>query len=332
MKRTTLPVSEGPGSTKIHRVVNYITEAIGSREFAEGEQLPSINEISRQSGFSRDTVAKAYGILKERGAVEPVPAKGYFVKRPSLRILMLLDDFSAFKEQLYNTFRANLPGLWRVDLLFHHYNEPVFRQLIQNSLGRYSKYVVMNLNNRELHPVLKQIDPSRLLLLDMGTNDLPEVNFLLQNFDEAVERCLEQGIALMKKYREIVLVYSRRDTPHPPEIREALGRFCRNHGFGFRVVPDAVAIEPSSGQAFVVIRECDLVAIVKACGKSSLSLGREVGVLAYNDTPMKEIAGNGITTLSVNFNEMGEKAAKFVAEGQKIAEYLPTSLTIRHSL
>ncbi len=332
MDRITMPVSEGPGSTKINTVVNYISEAIGSKKFIEGEQLPSINEISKQSGFSRDTVAKAYGILKERGTVESVPAKGYFVKRPSLRILMLLDDFSAFKEQLYQSFRANLPGLWRVDLLFHHYNEAVFRQLIQNSLGRYSRYVIMNLNNTELHPVLKQIDPARLLILDMGSNDLPGVNYLLQNFDEAVERCLEQGMELLKKYREIILVYSRMETPHPPETQDAFIRFCRKHGFGFRILSGAGGIEPSSGQAYMVVRESDLVAIVKACRDKSLSLGSDVGILAYNDTPMKEIAGNGITTLSVSFSEMGEKAAKFVTDGQKIAEYLPTSLIVRNSL
>ncbi len=332
MDNTTIPVSDGPGSTKIHTVVNYITEAIGSKEFAEGVLLPSINEISRKSGFSRDTVAKAYAILKARGTVESVPAKGYFVKRPSQRILMLLDDFSAFKEQLYHSFRANLPGLWRVDLLFHHYNEAIFKQIIQNSLGRYSRYVVMNLNNRVLHPVLRQIDPARLLILDMGGTELPEVSFLLQNFDEAVEQCLEQGMERLRKYRELILVYSPSETPHPPEIRDSVGRFCRKHGFGFHILPGARGVEPRPGQVFLVVRECDLVSIVKACYERSLSLGGDVGILAYNDTPMKEIAGNGITTLSVNFGEMGEKAAKFVATGQKIAEYLPTSLLIRHSL
>jgi DNA-binding LacI/PurR family transcriptional regulator len=47
---------------------------------------------------------------------------------------------------------------------------------------------------------------------------------------------------------------------------------------------------------------------------------------------MKAIAGNGITSISVDFSEMGKKAAVFVTKKQKIREIMPTSLIIRDSL
>ncbi|HNU77292.1 MAG: GntR family transcriptional regulator [Prolixibacteraceae bacterium] len=332
MNRTKIPAKQEDGSTKIRTLVNYLTEAMGSGTFAEGGQLPSLNEVSRQTGFSRDTVAKAYAILKARDLIESVPAKGFFVKGQTRRIFMLLDDFSSFKEQLYQAFRENLPDLWTVDLLFHHYNEEIFDQLVRNAAGRYNMYVVMNISNRKLHPVLKEIDPARLLILDMGSGERPETNYLLQDFDEAVEICLEGGIDRIKKYRQVILVWSARKTPHPPETISAVRRFCRMHDLGFKLIPEADEKMIQPGHLYFVIRESDLVKVVKACQDRQLVPGQDVGILAYNDTPMKEIAGNGITVISVDFREMGKKAAGFVTTRQRIREFLPSSLLIRQSL
>jgi DNA-binding LacI/PurR family transcriptional regulator len=72
--------------------------------------------------------------------------------------------------------------------------------------------------------------------------------------------------------------------------------------------------------------------VVRACLQFNLTPGTDIGIIAYNDTPMKEIAANGITTISVDFSEMGKKAADFAVKGEKIQEILPTSLFIRNSL
>jgi hypothetical protein len=114
---------------------------------------------------------------------------------------MLLDDFSAFKEQLYKSFRQNLPQNFTVDLLFHHYNPEVFNQLVQNSLGRYSIYIVMNIDHRGMEPVLNKIDPDKLLILDMGIPSSEEVSYVVQDFNYAVEKCLDEGLQNLKIFR-----------------------------------------------------------------------------------------------------------------------------------
>ena len=332
MKRLNLPTGDSPNATKIQQLINSVTEAISTGKLAPGNALPSVNDMSRQSGFSRDTVFKAYNILKKRSVIESTPTKGYFVASESFRVMMLLDDFSAFKEQLYRSFRENLPETYSVDLLFHHYNEGVFEQLVQNSLGRYSMYVVMNLNNRKLHPSLSKIDSNKLLVLDMGNGDRPETNFLLQNFDSALTNCLEEGWHLLQKYEEFVLIYSPHRTPHPEEIQLAFRQFCAKHGIACRVDREFDSSRLRERQAYLVVCESDLVQVWKACRHRDFSPGRQIGVIAYNDTPMKEIVGNGITVISTDFGEMGKKAAIFVKSKQKIREVLPTSLIIRESL
>ncbi|MFZ5430855.1 MAG: substrate-binding domain-containing protein [Bacteroidota bacterium] len=332
MASNVLIIREQKGSTKLQSLISSVTEAVATGSLKPGDPLPSVNEMSRISGFSRDTVVKAYNLLKKQSVIESTPAKGFFVSGNSSKVFMLLDDFSAFKEQLYRSFRENLPESVSVDLLFHHYNPQVFEQLVTQAAGRYSMYVVMNISNRKLHPALSKIDPNRLLVLDMGDESVEQGSFLLQNFESAVVSCLEEGLELLKKYKYFILIYSEEKTPHPPDTENALRAFCMMHGLAFEVITEAHPECMVPGQVYFVITDSDLVEVLKGCRQSGLSLGSDVGVLAYNDTPMKEIAGNGITVVTADFSEMGRKAAAFITNKQPVRELLPTRLIIRSSL
>lgn len=332
MSKKSIKISDETGLTKLNQLVHSITEAIGNGQLNEGDPLPSVNRLSRDTGFSRDTVFKAYKILKKRNIIKSAPQKGYFVAAESFRVFLLLDDFSAFKEQLYQAFRQNLPDTFAVDLLFHHYNREVFRQLVENSLGRYSVYVVMNIDNRGVDPVLSKIDPNKLLILDMGKAVKGKHNFLVQDFSDPVQRCLEKGRNLLEKYNEIIVVYSRGNTPHPAETVPAVKKFCKKAGIKFRniEVPEPAAIK--RGQVFFVIRDSDLVEIIKTCREKNLQVGKDVGIISYNDTPMKQIAGGGITVISTDFAEMGKRAAEFVKSRHPVETVLETKLIVRESL
>lgn len=325
-------INESSGQTKIQQLVHSITEAISNGKLKVGDALPSVNRLSSKSGFSRDTVFKAYNILKQRNIIESAPQKGYFVANESFKVFMLLDDFSAFKEQLYQSFRQNLPDSYSVDLLFHHYNSDVFHQLIENSLGRYSLYVIMNINHKSIDPILEKIDANKLLVLDMGKPENGKMNYLLQDFNKSVQHCLEQGIERLKKYRELLLVYEEKSTPHPAETVSAVRSFAKKYQIPFRNIKQLNENEITGGQAFFVIRDSDLVSIIKTCRGKQLELGKDVGIISYNDTPMKQIAGGGITVISTNFELMGELAAEFVKNKQKIGKVLSTSLILRDSL
>lgn len=320
------------GQTKLQQLVHSITEAIAKGELKAGDPLPSVNQLSSESGFSRDTVFKAYNILKQRSIVESAPTKGYFVANESYRVFVLLDDFSAFKEQLYQAIRQNLPESYSVDLLFHHYNRDVFAQLIESSLGRYSMYVVMNIDHQSMEPILHKIDSNKLLLLDMGKPDNDKVNYLLQDFGESVVKCLEKGAGQLSKYNELVLIYSEKDTPHPVEVVPAIQSFCKTHSIQFSRVNRFNPSQLKSGQAYFVIRDTDLVEVIKSCRVNQLELGKQVGIISYNDTPMKQIVGGGITVISTNFEEMGQEVATFVQHKHKVGKVLSTSLILRDSL
>lgn len=332
MKKNSIHIDESVGQTKLQQLVHSIAEAIANGVLKNGDALPSVNQMSTESGFSRDTVFKAYSILKQRNLIESAPTKGYFVANESFKVFMLLDDFSAFKEQLYHSFRENLPDTYAVDLLFHHYNPEVFTQLIESSLGRYSAYIVMNIDENGIHPILDKIDPNKLLVLDMGTPDPEKMNFLLQDFENSVFRGLEEGLQAIRKYREFVLVYDELSTPHPSVIVPAFEKFCNTYSISYRITQKAEPEKVKKGTAYLLLRDSDLVEVIKCCRKKQLKLGKDIGVISYNDTPMKEIVGGGITVISIDFESMGREAARFVKHKQKLTKVLRSSLIIRESI
>ena len=328
----TFKISASPCQTKLQQLVQSITEAANTGKLKVGDSLPSVNQLSNETGFSRDTVFKAYNILKQQNVVESAPQKGYFVASKSLKVFMLLDDFSAFKEQLYKSFRQSLPDSYSVDLLFHHYNTEVFHQLIQNSLERYNMYVVMNIDNKSLHPILEKIASNKLLILDMGKPDNGNVNYILQNFNSSLKNCLQEGLIQLKKYEELILVYEKNSTPHPVEIVSAVRSFCKANRIKFRNIRQIKDSDIEKGVAYFVVRDADLVEVIKISRAKQLKLGEDIGVVSYNDTPMKQIVGDGITVISTNFEQMGKQAAEFVKHKQKTGKVLTTSLILRESL
>lgn len=323
---------ENTGKTKIQHVVHSIAEAITSGRLTEGDSLPSVNRFSRDAGCSRDTVFKAYKALKDQNLIDSAPGRGYFVTGGLFRIFILLDDFSAFKEQLYQSFRNHLPDNYSVDLLFHHYNGEVFNQLVQNSLGRYSVYIVMNIDNKGMEPVLKKIEPGRLLVLDMGKPSSDEVSYIVQDFNEAVYNCLEESLEHLKKYEELVMVYDKKETPHPLETTHAVRRFCERNDIRYREVKKTSSQEVKEGQCWFIIRDIDLVEVIKLCRVKGLVTGKDIGILSYNDTPMKQIVEGGISVISTDFRLMGQLAAGFVMSRQKVTRVLPSVVILRESL
>ncbi len=325
-------IKETVGQTKLQKVINSISEAVGNGKLLAGDLLPSVNSLSTETGFSRDTIFKAYQILKNRNVIESAPQKGYFVASETQKVFMLLDDFSAFKEQLYQTFRQNLPNSYSVDLLFHHYNSGVFHQLIESSLGRYSLYVVMNIDHKSIDPILDKIDPGKLLILDMGKPENGKMNYLLQDFFKSVINCLQVGEERFEKYNELILVYDEKSTPHPAETVMAVRNFCKKNHLQFRNIKRLNESDVQKGKAYFVISDSDLVSVIKTCRSKKYELGNDVGVISYNDTPMKQIVGGGISVISTDFEKMGKLAAEFVKNKQKITQILPTSLILRDSL
>ena len=61
-------------------------------------------------------------------------------------------------------------------------------------------------------------------------------------------------------------------------------------------------------------------------------MGKDVGVMAFNDTPLKEVLANGITVISTDHEQMGRSAATLILEGTIAQIKNPFGLIRRGSL
>jgi DNA-binding LacI/PurR family transcriptional regulator len=111
-------------------------------------------------------------------------------------------------------------------------------------------------------------------------------------------------------------------------------RFCFFHDFKNLIVDGVDDDEPLDvGDCYIVLAESDLVNLVKKSREQLLKLGREVGVISYNDTPLKEILAEGITTISTDFVHMGKSIAEqILGIEDRIPIKNPFRMTLRKSL
>ena len=75
-----------------------------------------------------------------------------------------------------------------------------------------------------------------------------------------------------------------------------------------------------------------MVLVLKSCKEQNFQIGCDVGIISYNDTPMKEFVAGGITTISADFSAMACQAARFATTKHKVQHFEPAHLIKRNSL
>ena len=72
-------------TTKYEDVMNQIDDLIHKGVLSDGEKVPSVRAMSKQSGFSMMTVLEGYKRLEEQGIIESRPQSGFYVRPAALR-------------------------------------------------------------------------------------------------------------------------------------------------------------------------------------------------------------------------------------------------------
>ncbi|WP_163718133.1 GntR family transcriptional regulator [Mangrovibacterium lignilyticum] len=316
---------------KFQQLVDAVIDAISQNLLQVGDVLPSVNQLVKESSLSRDTVFKAYAELKNRGIVESVPNKGYFVAKATTKVFLFLDTFKAYKEVLYGSFLDNLPENFSVDLHFHHYNIDIFEKIITESVGKYTKYVVMNFDHERIPEIIKQIPPSKLLVIDWQVHTISEASSIYQDFGQGLYDSLKAQLPVIKKYQRFTYLYPE-FTYHPVESVTYFEKFCEENGINYQVLKNSKKLDVQTGDLYLLVSDRTLSRFLDQSAERNLVIGQDVGVISYNETPMKKYVKDGISVISTDFELMGKKAAEFVTTGTPIHLMIPTVLKVRASM
>lgn len=329
-----IQINEKHSIPKYKQIVNAIIKGIDDGKLSKGDHLPSINAICTRRNLSRDTVMMAYNELKAKGVLASFPGKGYYIESTNIetthRVFLLFDEFNGFKEDLYNSFIKTLQDKAAVEIYFHHFNRKVFESLIRDNIGKYTSYVIMPAKFQNVLSLLQEIN-GRVLILDQMSEELKgHFPSIYQNFENDVYNALKSGISYLKKYNRLIMIYP--GGKEPEGQYKGFLRFCKENDIAYELVNEYQNRKLIKGDAFIAISDEHLVKLVKDVKKAGFKLGEDIGLISYNDTSLKEVVGEGITTISTDFKEMGRKLAELVLKKRNVQIENPSSLIVRSSL
>ncbi|ANW97444.1 transcriptional regulator [Wenyingzhuangia fucanilytica] len=332
---------------KYKQIVDSIIYNISEGNFVMDQKIPSINMFSEEFYLSRDTVEKAYSILKQRNIICSIRGKGYYISRTKLiskvNILFLVNKLSPYKTRIYESFINTIGANSHVDIHVYHCDESVFLNLLNKYKSSYDYYVVMThfktddlkhiTITDEVYKAIQKIPKEKLVVLDnikLGNDgDIIEV---YQDFENDIYNALSEGVTKITKYENIILVYPSKSVyPYPKRILHGFRKFCVQNKLNFEILDEVYDdIILKRGDLFITIEESDLVKLIKQIREEEYVLGKDIGVISYNDTPLKELLG--ITVMSTDFRIMGETTAKMILNKEKGKVKIPFNFIDRNSI
>jgi len=309
-----IQIDDSSGVPKYRQIINSIYNSISMGELKLGDKIPSLNQICSEFDLSRDTVMVAFNELKAKGIITSIPGKGYYINSIEIKvdqkIFVLFDELNVFKEDLYTSFLNSLDAQSTIDIYFHHFNYQVFKDLISNSLGKYTSYVIMPATFDFTSDIINKLPKDKVYILDRKKDDLTDYPVVYQDFEQDVYDALEHGIDLLKKYTKLIMIFP--GGKEPEGRLYGFERFCDEEGFDFESIRNVMNREMKRGEAYFVPSDRDLVRLVKMAREKNLKLGMDVGIVSFNDTVLKEVVADGITTISTDFKVMGKTLAQMI--------------------
>ena len=309
------------------QIIEQITNLIYTGQYRAGELLPSMNELSDQLEISKETIKKAYSILRQRNLIEATQGKGFFVADSTIdrkmNILLLFDKISTYKQVLYNSFYRHIGNYAETTIRLHNQDIDAFEKFSDENLDTFDYYVITphfplkaDVHKRVLKAI-KRIPNRKLILLDKGLDDLPgNYGAIYQDFHHDVYEGLMQGVKKIKKYSNLNVTTST-SSLYAPYIKEGIKQFCTDNNIEVEFHPTILPEIIHPKEVYLILNsqlDTELIQLIQFAKEQKFRIGKDIGIISYNEAPINEIILNGLTTISTDFEQMGKLAAKMILE------------------
>lgn len=321
---------------KYRQLANSIIKGIQSGQIKQGDVLPSINELSFEHYISRITVEKGYNYLKSLGIVESIRGKGFFVSvggvPPNFRIFLLFNKLSVHKKIIYDSFVASMGPAVGIDFYIYNNDFNLFKRIVSKREIDYSHIVIIpHFMDGDSNAVdfINTLPKEKLILMDKLLPGIQgSYGAVYEDFENDIYKTLVEAKDALMKYQKVQLVFPQ-SSYYSIEILRGFEHFCRDFAFDFAVVEQ---VDPQVGSVYITVMEDDLIDILDKIKEKNLTLGKDVGLISYNETPIKRLLFEGISTISTDFVKMGETAAELVITNSRTKITNPFSFIRRASL
>ena len=306
------------------QIVSSIVNNIQSGVYPPGMRMPSLNEMTKILGASKETIYKSYARLCKLGVIFSKRGKGYFVSDMSVdtSVLVILDKMSAHQQIAMDSFISTIGENASVTILTHYQNPDMFQRYIESEIGKYSYYVIFPhfKANRSvqyrIQTLLKRIQSSRLIIMDRLVPGLGnEYGAAYQSIEDDIVSGMQGSVEAFQKYSNLYHV-GKSESLYPDVVRDNLKKFCKKNRLRIKLhagIPETI----KKGDLFFFCSNRlnkHFVHLAEKILTSGLKLGTDVGIICYNDYQINEIILGGLTTLSTDFAQMGRAAAEMILD------------------
>ncbi|PZP49172.1 MAG: transcriptional regulator, partial [Pseudopedobacter saltans] len=319
---------------------NAIVKAIEDGFLAVNDSLPSLNQLSNELELAKDTVEKAYGILKKKKIIGSVSGKGYFVLdsvQQDLKILLLFNKLSAHKKIIYDSFVETLGDKAAISFYVYNNDFHLFRKILLQKIkdGGYSHYVIIpHFYNQEDKAIelINTLPKEKLVLMD---KNIPEIvnpfASVYEDFENDIYFALQKINKKIDKYSTINIIFPE-ESQHHQDILNGVKKYCLQENIPLQILPSIEKKHIQTNSLFITLMEDDLVKLVEKTIDSQLKVGKDIGIISYNEVAIKKIILNGITTFSTNFEMMGKDAANAILNHSSVKKAIPFKVNVRDSI
>ena len=334
-----IKIDEYSITPKYLQICNSLLRGIEDKKIVKDDILPSINDLSIALEVSRNTIGRAYKELRKLGVINSVAGKGYFIStiqfNQPIKILLLFNKLSSHKKIIYDAFAEKLGSKAAIDFYIYNNNFNFFKKLLNDKIDQYAKLVIIPhfIENAEnAYEVINELSKDKLILMDKLIEGVTgDFGAVYEDFEKDIYNALEQLLEKLGKYHTLKVIFPE-NSYYSKEILTGFKKFCRQYAFDYDIIHHLDHEQLLPGTVYINLMEDDLVELIEKIISDKLKVGEDIGVISYNETPLKKIILNGITTISTNFKMMGEKAAEMILDNSKEHAAIPFGVTLRNSL
>ena len=244
-------------------------------------------------------------------------------KKTDLKVLLIFNKISDFKNEIYDGFLSQIDGRASVDLYVHsisNYNSQHFDEVIHEKVGCYDYYVIMlhaSHLNEDILKTVNSIPKEKLLILDKR-NEFIRGNYacVYQDFEADIYETLSKAKNLITKYETLNFVIQEKYF-YSLAIMEGVIHFAVENKLKYNIYTEVNENIIRKNEAYLVLSERFLAEILKYCNIKNLKIGVDIGILSYNETPVKEVLSGGITVVTTDHFQLGKTAADLILNGKK---------------
>ena len=306
------------------QLVKVIHDNVDAGKYKEGDFLPSMNELASVLNISKETIKKAYSVLREMEIIESSQGRGFYITNKNgekLKTLLLFDKISTYKQVLFNSFAETIGERAGITIHLHNQDIDLFEFFVKENLDKFDYYIITahfplipEIQTKAIK-ILRKIPNRKLILLDRYLEEL-HGNFgsVYQDFDKDIFDGLTQAIDLLKKYKKLNVI-SMPGSMYASLIERGITNFCEKNKVDFEILNYIDGERIQKRDSFLILNgqlDIELIELIKTAQSKGLKIGSDIGIISYNESPINEIILNGLTVFSTDFKQMGELVAKMI--------------------